>query len=96
MTERDYLDKHPRTRRAMLDNALTEHGWTCCICGRPILPGSESLQHLVPRSKGGTDDPDNLRPAHLRCNSALGARDLDPRLVVAHGEAQLLEWKAAS
>lgn len=88
-----YLDKHPRDRRRMLDDALALHGYTCCICGRPITRGDESLQHLLPRSRGGTDDPDNLRPAHRRCNSALGARDLDPALVVAHGEALLMEWR---
>ena len=97
MGERDgYLAKHPRERRAMLDRALSVHGWVCCICAGPIAPGTESLQHVRSRSKGGSDDESNLRPAHRRCNSALGDRDLDSRLVVFGGELQLLEWLGSS
>lgn len=97
MTDRDeYLSKHPRTRRAMLDRAIATHGWVCCICGGPIREGDESLQHLRPRSQGGTDDESNLRPAHLRCNAALGARTIDPALVVYGGEALLISWKDAT
>lgn len=29
-----------------------------------------SIEHLTPRSEGGSDDYDNLRLAHLRCNHA--------------------------
>lgn len=85
-----YLGKSSAQRRQMLDAALLVHGWTCCICARPISQGQESLQHMKPRSKGGTDDPDNLRPAHRRCNSALGDRELDQTLVIGGGEDWLL------
>jgi hypothetical protein len=32
-----------------------------------------TLDHVVPRKEGGSDDPDNLQAAHRRCNSAKGA-----------------------
>lgn len=86
-----YLDKSSKERRAMLDRALLVHGWTCCICARPIKRGHESLQHIKARSNGGTDDPGNLRPAHKRCNYSLGKRDLDPALVIGNGEEWLVE-----
>lgn len=51
----------------------------CRICGHP---GSQSVDHLVPLSRGGSPlDPANLRPAHgvqgcptcgRKCNSARG------------------------
>lgn len=51
------------------------HGWRCWLCQRPIsptLPGTDpmglSLDHVLPRSRGGSDDVANLRPAHLSCN----------------------------
>lgn len=51
-------------------------GWACWLCEEPVdreLIGTHSewrpsLDHVVPRSKGGTDDPENLRLAHLWCN----------------------------
>lgn len=53
---------------------FAEHGRVCHLCG---MPGANSIDHLVPRAAGGTDDLDNLRPAHSRCNSSRGATPLD-------------------
>lgn len=33
----------------------------CHICGQP---GSDAIDHVTPLSRGGTDDPANLQPAH--------------------------------
>ena len=35
-----------------------------------------TVDHLVPQSVGGGDDPDNLRLAHGSCNSRRGTRDV--------------------
>lgn len=45
---------------------LLEQGRTCWLCGGG---GADSADHEIPRSRGGTDHPANLRPAHRRCNS---------------------------
>lgn len=50
------------------------YGRTCWLCHSPIL-GTVSVDHVVPRSKGGGDDIGNLRPAHMKCNSRRGNRD---------------------
>lgn len=54
-------------------------GWVCQLCGDPVdrdLGPSDvwaaTLDHIVPRSKGGSDDFDNLRLAHRWCNSVRG------------------------
>lgn len=54
--------------------------WTCGLCEEPVArdapypdPWSPSLDHIVPASLGGSDDPSNLRLAHLRCNLVRGA-----------------------
>lgn len=70
-----YLSLPYAERRAMLDDALATHGYVCCICGLSIAPGTESLQHMTPRSKGGTDTKNNLKPAHKLCNSQLQDRE---------------------
>jgi len=57
----------------------------CGICGLPIDtaltypdPESLSLDHIIPRSKGGSHAASNLRATHLRCNVARGDRDAEP------------------
>lgn len=48
---------------------LTTYGDTCCHCHRP---GARSVEHVRPRAFGGTDQLENLRPAHLDCNIRRG------------------------
>jgi len=62
-------------------------GWTCQICGEPVDrdadPKSDwypSLDHIVPRSKGGANTLDNLRTAHRWCNCIRGAEDYHTEL----------------
>jgi hypothetical protein len=52
-------------------------GWTCGICSKSIDPSitgmdGPSVDHIVPRSQGGANDPLNVRLAHMRCNSGHG------------------------
>jgi rRNA maturation protein Nop10 len=49
--------------------------WICQICFEPIDenasrydPLSRSVDHIIERANGGTNDIDNLRAAHLKCN----------------------------
>ena len=51
--------------------------WMCKLCGLPIgknrvapHPLSPSLDHIKPQVLGGSDEPDNLQTAHLRCNES--------------------------
>jgi endogenous inhibitor of DNA gyrase (YacG/DUF329 family) len=44
----------------------------CGICRKPVRakkgPMRPSIDHIQPRSRGGSDDLANLHLAHLRCN----------------------------
>lgn len=67
-------------------------GTVCHLCGRE---GADTADHLITRKQIrdlGLDidefDPENLRPAHARCNKSRGARPVtqrDDRVVVADG-----------
>ena len=52
----------------------------CAWCGLPAerngRPGHGD--HIVPRSKGGGDEPDNVQPACEHCNTSRGNRDFPP------------------
>lgn len=60
---------------------FTRDRWTCGICKLPIDsqlrypdPGSASVDHVHPLSRGGSHSYDNVQAAHLRCNVSKGAR----------------------
>lgn len=50
-------------------------GWRCHICGGKVAKGKRypdplcpSIDHVIPLSRGGTNELSNLRLAHLKCN----------------------------
>ena len=53
----------PRGWKRTAARVLRLHAGVCHICG---LPGATEVDHVVPVSRGGTDDEANLRPAHGR------------------------------
>jgi len=54
---------------------LAFYGPTCWLCGKPITNGQPwDIDHVRPRSAGGSDTLGNLRPAHASCNRGRGAR----------------------
>ena len=62
-----------RARKRIARNV--QAGQPCCFCHQPIDltlrwpdPWSFVVDHSTPTSRGGTDDYDQLRPAHNHCN----------------------------
>ena len=55
-------------------NRLAEaQNWHCCWCGCETIPESgkdysATIEHVIPRSKGGSDDQDNLAMSCHKCN----------------------------
>ena len=45
----------------------------CPFCKRPIAYQDDlTIDHITPKSKGGTDNIENLQPIHKECNSKKG------------------------
>lgn len=66
------------------------HGGACYVCGLlvdpripPGTPQGETLEHVIPKSLGGSDELGNLRLSHGRCNLKRDYRELDPSYLAA-------------
>lgn len=84
-----------RATQDLLARVLHAQGTTCHLCLKPVTlglrprhPRGPSLDHLIPRSKGGTDVWENLRIAHHGCNSRRGSKELTPDLLMAFRTAR--------
>jgi ATP adenylyltransferase len=56
-------------------NTFKRAAGRCELCGVPHEERALDVDHIVPRSEGGTDDPDNLQALCWRCNQDKGAGD---------------------
>jgi 5-methylcytosine-specific restriction endonuclease McrA len=59
--------EHKRLRKMIFER----DGYRCRWCGKPTR--HPVLDHVIPVSRGGTDDPDNLCTACPDCNQRRGA-----------------------
>lgn len=64
----------------------------CVWCRRPLTFDTMTLEHLVPKSKGGSDRLDNLAPACRKCNSGRGNRRTPPTIPPATRPARSRHW----
>lgn len=62
----------PEVREAV----FAAYGRKCLRCGDDF---KLAVDHVVPTSRGGSDDPSNLQPLCKRCNSGKGAKTVDYR-----------------
>lgn len=46
----------------------------CAYCG--VKPVHLTIDHVIPRSQNGTNDPENLLPACQKCNESKGSKSL--------------------
>ena len=54
---------------------LKRAAFRCELCGVPADERALDVDHIVPRSAGGTDDPENLQALCWLCNTNKGAGD---------------------
>ena len=94
-----------QTRALSRKNVLLRDRYTCQFCGR-VLPAHElTLDHVIPRSRGGHTDWDNLVACCHRCNNLKGDRLPDeaglrllrpPRPFTLHTSRQIMRMLGRS
>lgn len=75
-----------REIRKLRQLIIDTYGYECHLCHELIdlsisgtHPKGFTIDHVLPRSRGGSNDLANLRPAHRQCNSERGANYLGQR-----------------
>src|SRR5262245_21767086 len=65
---------HMRFERKILPrkNILLRHQYTCQYCGKVFDPSELTLDHVIPKSRGGSSNWDNLVACCKRCNNRKG------------------------
>lgn len=83
MARLDLIDRIARSDRTF---RLEGGEWIgrCLICAAPLrfdaaTGGGATIEHIVPRREGGTDDLTNLGLVHAACNHEKGIHWDDPR-----------------
>lgn len=61
-------------RRDTLFAMATKKGKQCLcfVCKKPVDKSQATLEHILPLSKGGTDEMSNLAISHKLCNNRRG------------------------
>jgi HNH endonuclease len=57
-----------------VDEVWERDGGRCVWCSREAWPRDRTVEHLLPRSRGGRDGAHNLLPACRSCNRARKSR----------------------
>jgi HNH endonuclease len=70
------LESYKFIRAGLWWSVLAKDNWTCCSCGRTPADGiSLEVDHILPRSKGGTDNINNLQTLCKKCNIGKSNKD---------------------
>jgi len=70
------LDSYSFVRAGLWWSVLARDNWTCRSCGRTPKDGvSLEVDHITPRSRGGTNVMDNLQTLCKKCNIGKSNRD---------------------
>lgn len=71
------LGSYTFVRAGVWWSVLARDNWTCCSCGRTAKEEGVTLEvdHILPRSKGGTDEMSNLQTLCKKCNVGKSNKD---------------------
>jgi 5-methylcytosine-specific restriction endonuclease McrA len=81
-------------KRERFEAVRARDGDNCWRCGHPMVFGhsghkkAATMEHVNPRSKGGTNRLDNLRLCHVGCNRHLAANSPEQKERMRIGPAR--------
>lgn len=61
-----------KKRKPMVQFLIDRDGMNCKLCGLIMSEKTISIDHIFPKSLGGSNEPINLQLAHIKCNGLKG------------------------
>lgn len=72
------MQRKTKFRRAVV---FARDHWTCQYCGSPVNRTTATIDHIIPKSRGGESSWSNCVTSCLKCNSKKGSKiDVFPSL----------------
>ena len=59
------------------ERVFAETQYRCAYCGQKLTEETRTIDHIIPKKRGGTDSIDNLVSACTICNNAKGEKTPD-------------------
>jgi 5-methylcytosine-specific restriction endonuclease McrA len=85
--------RNKRNRKKWL---IDQYGLICQLCTDPIASAEEAtLDHIIPKSKGGVDARHNLQLAHRECNNKKSAGIITQPFWRKKVETEETRWRQA-
>lgn len=79
-------------RKRGLENTSSNYGWYKCVkCGRSYRKGDMDIDHIVPKSLGGSNARDNLQCICKYCNRSKRADTTDTEVDLVRRKKELNE-----
>ena len=69
----------PKSKRHKKQKLIAVYGSYCWWCGKCLTEEEMTIEHLLPRSRGGSNSDENLRLACKSCNQSRGNSIFPPR-----------------
>jgi 5-methylcytosine-specific restriction endonuclease McrA len=76
-------------------NVLLRDGYTCQYCGRRFPSSELTVDHVIPRSKGGRTSWDNVVAGCRRCNVRKGNRTPEEAGMTLLKHPRALSWRVS-
>lgn len=91
LVKKDVMNSKSKCNK--IDKRIELNGSVCCWCCENLNRESITMEHLIPKSLGGSNAFENLYLACRHCNKSRGNRLLPPIYSVKSiGYQKLLEW----
>ena len=57
------------TKQELIEQLKSRDGDSCFICNKPFIEEQPTIDHWIPKAVGGSDEIENLRITHRKCNT---------------------------
>lgn len=83
---------YPSRRRKVIDRVLARDGDDCWFCHGPLMEDI-TLEHLLPKSAGGSNSVKNIVLAHEECNQLAADLDVSGKVRFRDALIMLEPWR---